>query len=400
MSGLTGAELVELAAALGRHPAPDTRFGSAPPLDADLATALAQAVHASRSAVMLTDGRLDEPGPVVRYVNPAFVQLTGYTLADLAGRTPRILQGPATDRSVLDRLRQDLATTGTFEGQAINYRADGTPFVMSWRIAAVVEDDGTTSGYVAIQDDATRVWLDRLREHGTITALQQSLLPAGEAEVAGLDVATAYRPADDASRLGGDWYDIVAAPDGSAHLVVGDVTGHGLASAAHMGRFRWALAALLDMGHDPIDAIAELRRLNRGTGAFATVVVATVSPGRDRLDVVTAGHPPVVLVAADGTVDQLATDVALIGPNVPDREVVAASRPLAPGALVCLFSDGLVERRHRSFHEGVDDLSHRLATDDRRTTAPLDALAESLADEVAGADTTDDVALVLARVPA
>ena len=167
-----------------------------------------------------------------------------------------------------------------------------------------------------------------------------------------------------------------------------------------MGRFRWALAALLDMGHDPIDAIAELRRLNRGTGAFATVVVATVSPGRDRLDVVTAGHPPVVVVAADGTVDQLATDVALIGPNVPDREVVAASRPLAPGALVCLFSDGLVERRHRSFHEGVDDLCHRLAADDGRTIAPLDALAESLADEVAGADTTDDVALVLARVPA
>ena len=175
----------------------------------------------------------------------------------------------------LDRLRHDLETTGTFEGQAINYRADGTPFVMSWRIAAVVEADGTTSGYVAIQDDATRVWLDQLREHETITALQQSLLPAGEPAVAGLELATAYRPADDTSRLGGDWYDIVEAPGGEAHLVVGDVTGHGLASAAHMGRFRWALAALLGETWPHFSGVRlGLARLAIDTGYEAPAVYA------------------------------------------------------------------------------------------------------------------------------
>ena len=101
--------------------------GTAAPPSGELVALLAQGAHTSPAAIMLTDARLDEPGPVIRYVNPACEALTGYAAADLIGTTPRILHGPATDRSVLDAMRVALAADSGFEGRVINYRADGTP---------------------------------------------------------------------------------------------------------------------------------------------------------------------------------------------------------------------------------------------------------------------------------
>jgi PAS domain S-box-containing protein len=395
---ISGSDLVRLAAALERQVPPPAHFGAAPPLDESLTRALAQAVHASRSAVLLTDAQLDRPGPRIVYANPAFEVLTGYKADQLIGSTPRILQGPATDRSVLVRLRRELETDGSFEGRAINYRADGTPFVMSWRIATVAGPDGRPTGYVAIQDDVTRAWIDQLREHETIGALQRALLPTPAPVAEGLEIAAHYRPADDHSRLGGDWYDTVRAPAGAVHLVVGDITGHGTVAAANMGQFRWALHALLGAGHPPVDALAHVRRMSAETGTFATVAVGTVSAERDRLDVVTAGHPPIVVLDAAGTTTTLATGLALLGPGTPYHDVTPASRPLGPGDVLCAYSDGLVERRDRSTMDGVDVLRRHLETAPPMPVEPLADYVDSLVAALAGDQAEDDTAVVLARL--
>jgi PAS domain S-box-containing protein len=395
---ISGTDLVRLAAALGHQQPPGPRLGAAPALDDQLTRALAQAVHFSRSSVMLTDARLDAPGPCVLYANPAFEALTGYTPEEVVGSSPRLLQGPATDRAVLDRLRRDLEAGRPFEGRAINYRKDGTPFVMSWRIVAVNGPDGAPTGYVAIQDDVTRAWLAQLRQHETIDALQNALLPTPTPAVEGLEVAAHYRPADDRSRLGGDWYDTVAGPDGTTHLLVGDVTGHGTVAAAHMGQFRWALNALLAAGHPPVDALGQVRRLAAGTEMFATVAIVSVPQGRDRVDVVTAGHPPVVVLGADGATTELATDLALLGPSTPHADVAPASVPLARGDVVCAYSDGLVERRDRLVGDGIAALRGYLASSPPKPVEPLAAYVEVLVGALACDQAEDDTAVLLARL--
>lgn len=118
---------------------------------------LARATHVARNAICITDAELDAPGPRIIYVNPAFEQMTGYTADEVHGRDPRFLQGPETDRTVLARLRADLESGRTFQGETFNYRKDGTPFRMAWRIAAVRDAEGRTTHYVAAQDDVTAI---------------------------------------------------------------------------------------------------------------------------------------------------------------------------------------------------------------------------------------------------
>ena len=105
---------------------------------------------------MITEGEpLEKPGPRITYVNPAFTEITGYSSEDVIGRTPRILQGPETEPWVIERLRQRLKRGLRFEGEAINYRKDGTPYVNHWSIAPVKDDDGRITHWVSVQRDIT-----------------------------------------------------------------------------------------------------------------------------------------------------------------------------------------------------------------------------------------------------
>lgn len=90
--------------------------------------------EASYDSILITDA---SAGAKIIYANQAFRKLSGYTPSEVIGKTPRILQGPATDRKVIARLGKALKNGGRFEGEAINYRKDGTPFIMHWRVLPV-----------------------------------------------------------------------------------------------------------------------------------------------------------------------------------------------------------------------------------------------------------------------
>lgn len=112
-------------------------------------------LEAMSDAVLVTGPELDAPGPVIEYVNPAFTRVTGYSAEEAIGRTPRLLQGPATDRAVLDRLTADLKDHGTFSGMSTNYRKDGTTFLNEWLVTAVRDDEGQVRHWVSVQRDVT-----------------------------------------------------------------------------------------------------------------------------------------------------------------------------------------------------------------------------------------------------
>ena len=101
-------------------------------------------------SIMVTEAIDGGANSVIVYVNPAFTHLTGYTADDVLGKTPGLLQGPETEKAVTDRLADDLKHHRTFHGSTVNYRKDGTPFTIEWKVTPVV--DGTeVTNYVAVQ---------------------------------------------------------------------------------------------------------------------------------------------------------------------------------------------------------------------------------------------------------
>lgn len=120
-------------------------------VDRDLLFAILEEV---RDAVLITDCQLDQPGPTIIYANPVFCEMTGYTLEELVGETPRLLQGPATDPELMKRLKRQLEAGEPFFGETVNYRKSGTPFSMEWSIRAY-PNRGQPRYFIAVQRDVT-----------------------------------------------------------------------------------------------------------------------------------------------------------------------------------------------------------------------------------------------------
>jgi PAS domain S-box-containing protein len=116
---------------------------------------LGSAVEQSKESIVITEAELDLPGPKIIFVNPAFTTMTGYPAAEAIGKTPRMLQGPHTDKTVLRRLRENLQRGEMFAGEAVNYRKDGKEFDMEWQIAPLRNAEGKITHFVAIQRDIT-----------------------------------------------------------------------------------------------------------------------------------------------------------------------------------------------------------------------------------------------------
>ncbi|HLF28510.1 MAG TPA: PAS domain S-box protein [Anaerolineae bacterium] len=116
---------------------------------------LESAVQQAQEAILITDAQLEMPGPHIIFVNQAFSEMTGYTPEEMVGNTPRILQGPRTERAVLDRLQDHLLHGRPFSGETVNYRKDGAAFDTEWHVAPVRDPDGTITHYVSIQRDIT-----------------------------------------------------------------------------------------------------------------------------------------------------------------------------------------------------------------------------------------------------
>jgi phosphoserine phosphatase RsbU/P len=223
-------------------------------------------------------------------------------------------------------------------------------------------------------------------------ALQRSLLPSALPATDGAQMAVRYVPG--VGTVGGDWYDVFTLPGGQLGMVIGDVTGSGLPAAVIMGRMRSALRAYALETADPAEVLAKLdaKMQHFEPGALATVAYAVVHPGLERMDICLAGHYPPV-IASPGRPAELADIPAglMIG-AAPGARRQQATLEISPGALVCFYTDGLIERRGQTIDHGLDRLCHEVAAQ------PPGAVCAAVMAAMVGAEPAhDDIALLMFR---
>ncbi|MGN9761613.1 PP2C family protein-serine/threonine phosphatase [Streptomyces sp. SD31] len=237
------------------------------------------------------------------------------------------------------------------------------------------------------------------REREVALALQEAMLPAGR-QVRDHRAAVRYRPAVGALNVCGDWYDVVDLVGGNRIGVsVGDVVGHGLEAAGVMGQLRSALSATSRVADGPAQALDVLGRYAHVVDGAesATAVTTFVDFDADTITYSSAGHPPPVLVHADGRVEflDLATDPPLDARPDPTPRPQAVTT-FTSGATLALYTDGLIERRREDIDRGLARLADSLV---RHRTADAETLADAVLRELlppGGA--TDDTALIIVRL--
>lgn len=206
-------------------------------------------------------------------------------------------------------------------------------------------------------DNATRYHTERR----LALTLQRALLPHRLPEVPGMRLAAHYRASNRGAEIGGDWYDVLALPDGTIGLAIGDVMGHDVDAATAMGQLRSALHSLALEGAGPAQVLARLDAYlqSLATDRFATCLYAVYAPQRHRLRYATSGHLPPLLLAA-GRAAYLEVDPAPplgLGSTPVDREVA-----FPPGTSLLLYTDGLVENRALSLDAGLTALREACGT--------------------------------------
>ncbi len=222
--------------------------------------------------------------------------------------------------------------------------------------------------------------------------LQRSLVPAALPVVPGAEMAARYVPGR--GGVGGDWYDVFTLPSGDLCVVVGDVAGSGLPAAVIMGRMRSALRAYALETRDPAEVLDRLDRKMQHfePDAMATVLYAVIDPALDRMNICLAGHfPPVI--ARPGQPAELAgvAPGLMIGAwNQAQRPVTTVQIP--PGALLCFYTDGLIERRGELIDDGMARLCRAMTAD--TAEAACAAVMQAL---VGSGPARDDIALLMVR---
>lgn len=288
-----------------------------------------------------------------------------------------------------------LLARGVVLGVATFYRSGGT----------FGDDDRSLAQELASRaalsiDNARRY----THERTMVLALQRRLLPHGLPDQDAVEVAHRYLPAE--ADVGGDWYDVIPLPGARVGLLVGDVVGHGMLSAATMGRLRTAARSFAELDFPPDEVLTHLDNLvgrldredpdGKGVGVIgATCLYAIYDPAEQRCLMARAGHPPPALVRPDGAVTY---------PDLPAGPPLglgglpfdAVEVDLPEGSQLVLYTDGLIEDRHRDVDVVLEQLREALAHPER---APEET-CRAVLDTVAPAHPHDDIALLVARVHA
>ena len=323
--------------------------------------------------------------------------LSGQLDRETAERLARVPGGRQVAEQYSSLLAMPLIARGVVVGCATFARALASPAFNLGDIQLA----GELASRAAVCLDNARLYD---QERRVALALQRSLLPGRPLVPDGLEVASVYQPVGD-NVVGGDWHDIVPLSGGRAALMVGDAMGHGPEAAAIMVQLRTAAHMLASLELPPEEVLRRLDTMAAGmdptaegltAAPFATCVYAVIDPSGGTGEITRAGHLPPVLAWPDGATEVLDLPAGLpLGLGTGTFQSTRFS--LAPGTVLALYTDGLVENRARPIDGGLAALRHALSSVLARPGGALDDSCQKVT-QMLREHGEDDITLMLARI--
>ncbi|WP_405963549.1 SpoIIE family protein phosphatase [Streptomyces sp. NBC_00723] len=315
----------------------------------------------------------------------------------------------------LEMKQADGARMPVLVSSVVKYGGGGEPLLIRTTVFDARDrrayEEELLRGRKAAEEARRQAEADRARLQEALAVLQQSLLPATLPPVPGMETAAHYFTASP-DRLGGDFYDVFAVDGKRFAFFLGDVCGKGPQAAAVTSLTRYTLRAAALHDSEPVAALSTLNKVlyerysAGGDPRYCTAVFGVLEPdpatGQVTVRIASGGHPPALVLRADGTADFLPTPGGLLVGVLPDARFVAATTVLAPGDTLLLYTDGLTEARTGEDRDTLygDEALRAFATEHagRRPQAVIQALTGLLDEFGDGLD--DDTALLALGVPA
>jgi PAS domain S-box-containing protein len=390
-----------------------------------------RALSATAEGVTIADARLPD-NPII-YANAAFERLTGYSSEEVVGLNCRFLQGPNTDREMLDRLRSAIRHKQSCTVQLLNYRKNGTTFWNRLSITPVCDATGEVTHFIGVQSDVTEQKMaeealqtanDKLKaasellkqELEAAAAMQRALLPAALPQISGVNIAWRFRPCQE---LAGDTFNVFLLDDRRVAFYILDVSGHGVASSLLSFTLSHVLSPVPgqsvlyqptadDKGTysvaSPGDVLAKLNQrfpFEPTAGQYFTIFYGILEAETHKLWYASAGHFGPVYVCAGGRPRILEAAGIPVG-FFPTSRYEEQVLELEPGDRLYLSTDGIIEAENEDGQEfGAGRLLETIdANRDLSLSEQLTAIiacAEKWCAESAFADDVSLLALEISR---
>jgi PAS domain S-box-containing protein len=309
---------------------------------------------------------------------------------------------PADRAECVARVERALANPGPYLLQHRTIWADGSVHHLECRGTVLVNDAGAPIGTTGVVFDVTdmkryeaAVTEALEHQHEVVDTLQQALLPAALPQVPGTKIAARYVAAETSAAVGGDWYAVLALPEGRMGLAIGDVAGHGLDAVADMAAARFSLRALALTEPAPEVVLARLNEVVRvfESDTMITAIYGVLDPRAGEWSYATAGHCPALIRDPNG--DTRLADEPCDPPLGVAGSFLRHSTPVASGSTLVLYTDGLIERRGELLTIGLDRLQQAC----REGPEDPDALCDYLSHVMfRDAPPRDDVAMLVVSV--
>lgn len=377
-----------------------------------------RALGAAAEGITISDP--SQPGHPLIYVNSGFERLTGYTRESVLGRNCRFLQGPGTDPDATEAIRKAIAEETECTVEILNYRKDDSPFWNRLSITPVRDGRGEVTHFIGVQSDITdrRNAEDALRQANArmksnlvaASKVQQAMLPHALPEAEGFQFAWRYRPCEE---LAGDTLGCFRLDETHIGVYIIDVSGHGVAASllsVTLSRMLlpipgqsilYATSSTEPSEQSLAAPILVAERLNRQfpfderTSQFFTMVYGVLDTDTALFEYVSAGHPPLILLDADGETRELCRKQLPIG-ILPEPGFVADRIQLQPGERLFLYTDGVTEASDQAGQQyETERLCNRITrARDKSLDATLDAIIASVGDFCGAAAVRDDISLL------
>jgi PAS domain S-box-containing protein len=302
---------------------------------------LTNAVEQTADSIFITNR-----SGMVEYVNPAFEQTTGYSRWEILGNSPSVLKSGIHDDEFYQKLWRTITSGQVFRGTITNRKKNGDIYYSEQTITPIRDSSGSISHYVSVLKDVTELRKIQEQEFQMRMArsVQQKFYNMPPPEIKGFDIAGAAIPAD---ATGGDYFDFIPMPEGNLGICVGDVSGHGFASALLMAELRALLRAFArsetslkrifsSVNHALIDDLESNR--------FITLAFLCLRPAAHSFVYINAGHLPGYLLDSDGCVKQVLESTSIpLGMLAEHSFHSSRLTKLEPGEILVLLTDGITE---------------------------------------------------------